>query len=162
MNPGELLSHLGQAKIESILEELNSGQMKSVLRTAGKSVKVPSGCVLQKARRKIWSRRIEEGLQSDDGQVASELLYQWLLHHRRSMLVDYLNALGVEHVRGETEDSFTKTLPRERLVGEALKLMERHDAQEVACYVLFLDHHQESDVFAGSQEIMEALRGSGS
>lgn len=159
MKPGQIVSHLSEAKLLSVLDELNSGQMKSVLREAGLSVKVPPGCVLPKARRKVWSRRILEGLQTRTEETAGELLYQWLLNHRRSMLMDFLDALEIKHVRGETEDSFTKTIPQERLVSEALKLMQKHDPQEVAVYVLYLDHHQESDSFSGQEEILGPLRG---
>ena len=159
MKPGQIVSHFSEDKISSVLGELNSGQMKSVLREAGLSVKVPPGCVLPKARRKLWSGRILEGLRTRTEETAGELLYQWLLNHRRSMLMDFLDALEIKHVRGETEDSFTKTVPQERLVSEALKLMKKHDPQEVAAYVLYLDHHQESDSFSGQEEILAALGG---
>jgi hypothetical protein len=157
MTPAEIVSRLPREKIEEILSELNSGQYKAVLRAGGLSTKVPSACVLQKARRRIWSKRIREGLGSGREALASELLYQWLLFHRRQMLMDYLDGLGVSHVRGETEETFTKTVPPGKLTERAFELMKEHDARDVAIYVLFLDHHQESDVFAEQDRILQAL-----
>lgn len=157
MSPEQIVSSLPKEKIESMIQDLNSGQFKSVLRAGGLQTKVPSACVLQKARRRIWSRRILEGLEEKTLGIAGELIYQWLLNHRRQMLVDYLNGLNIKHVRGETEETFTKTIPEEKLIKEALQLMERYDPQDVAIYTLFLDHHQESTVYSTNIKITGAI-----
>ena len=162
MSPETILNQLSEEKITSIFGELNSGQLKSVLRAGGLKTKVPSACVLQKARRRIWSRRIKEGLEDNKEGLADELIYQWLLHHRRPMLMDYLDSLGIKHIRGETEESFTKTVPENKLLDEAQQLMERHDPQDVAIYTLFLDHHQGSEVFETNPLVLGALSGKGS
>lgn len=158
MSPDTILSTLDQAKLESMIQDFNSGQFKAVLRAGGLQTKVPSACVLQKARRRIWSRRILDGIKENRQGIAGELIYQWLLNHRRQMLVDYLNALGVKHVRGETEETFTKTIPEENLINEAVKLMERYEPRDVAIYTLFLDYHQESGVYTGNPRIGSALK----
>lgn len=157
MDPTAILSRLSKEKIEAIIGELNSGQLKAVLRRSELGVKVPPGCVLQKARRKIWASRILEELDEKNDEVSGELFYQWLLNHRRPLLMSYLDALKVKHVRGETEESFTKTIPRERLISEAIFLMDRYDPQDVAIYTLFLDHHQQSDHFSSAERILAAL-----
>ena len=157
MQPYEIVSHFSEKKLAEIFSELNSGQFKAVLRDGGLSTKVPPSCVLQKARKRIWTKRIKDGLAAEKQELASALLYHWLLFHRRKMLIDYLDGLEVKHMRGETEETFTKTVPQDRLLAEAEKLMARYDAQDVAAYVLFLDYHQDSDVFATATFVHEAL-----
>jgi hypothetical protein len=158
MRPYEIVSNFSEHKLAEILAQLNSGQFKSVLRDGGLSTKVPPSCVLQKARKRIWTKRIKDGLAAENEALASALLYHWLLFHRRQMLIDYLDKLGVKHVRGETEETFTKTVPQDRLLAEAKNLTAKYDAQDVAAYVLFLDYHQDSEVFTRESFISAALQ----
>lgn len=157
MRPIDICSRLGAARITSICEQLNSNQLKTTLRKANLNTKVPSRVVSQKARRKLWAGRVVASLEKDNEDVADNLLYEWLLHHRRKMLIEYLDSIGVKHQGGETEETFTKTVPVEQLLTAARNLAAMHPSDEVAAYVLYLDHHQESDVFTSTPDIVALL-----
>ncbi len=161
MHPTDICRKLGPDKINAICQELNSNQLKSTLRRGGLHTKVPSRMVSQRARRKLWSERVGKSLKQEppNDEVAEHLLYEWLLHHRRKLLMAYLDRVGVKHQGGETDETFTKTVPPETLREAALALATEHDPVDVATYVLFLDHHQESDVFSGDQDILAMLEG---
>jgi len=157
MRPIDICTRLGAERITTICEQLNSNQLKTTLRQANLNTKVPSRVVSQKARRKIWAGRVVASLENDNEEVADHLLYEWLLHHRRKMLIEYLDSIGVKHQGGETEETFTKTVPVEQLLTAARNLAAMHPADEVAAYVLYLDHHQESDVFSTAPDIVALL-----
>lgn len=154
MNPLEICKRLGPKRIDGIIGELNSNQLKTTLRHGDLTVKVPSRIVSQKARRRLWGERIQAAMANENELIADSLLYEWLLYHRRPMLMEYLDAIGVKHQGGETEETFTKTVPAETLVKAAEELARRRDAAEVAAYVLYLDHHQESNVFSAVESIL--------
>jgi hypothetical protein len=157
MRPIDICSRLGPERIAAICQELNSGQLKSTLKKGNLNTKVPSRVVSQRAKRKIWAERVLRSLEQENEQVADSLLYEWLLHHRRPMLIEYLDAIGVKHQGGETEETFTKTVPPETLRAKALALAEKRSPEEVAAYVLYLDHHQESRVFTDDPAIVRLL-----
>ncbi len=158
MQPLEILRRVPEEKLDAILSELNSGQIKRVLKTADLSTRVPASAVSPSARRRALARRVRDGIAKDRDDLASELLYQWLLNHRRQMLVDYLEAIEVKHVNGETEETFTKTVPEDKLIGAALGLRGSYEPMDVAIYVLYLDHHQEADVYSHDDRILGMLR----
>jgi len=158
MRPIDICARLGEARITTICEQLNSNQLKTTLRKGNLNIKVPSRMVSQKARRRVWAGRVVTSLAKDNEEVADNLLYEWLLHHRRKMLIEYLDAIGVTHQGGETEETFTKTIPVDQLLSAARNLAAMHPAHEVAAYVLYLDHHQESDVYTSAPDIVALLR----
>lgn len=162
MHPLEICRRLGSERITRICDELNSNQLKATLRKGGINPKATARVVSQKAKRKLWSDRVHRSLDQENGDLAESLLYEWLLNHRRAMLVEYLDAVGVKHKGGETEDSFTKTVPAETLRAEALRIARARDPMEVAAYVLFLDHHQESDVYSSNGAILKLMSGGSS
>ncbi|MDY0000727.1 MAG: hypothetical protein RBU30_05490 [Polyangia bacterium] len=157
MHPLQICKKLGQDRILSICEELNSNQLKTTLRKGGLNPKSSARVVSQKAKRKLWSDRVQKGLDQDNAELAESLLYEWLLYHRRPMLVEYLDRVGVKHQGGETEDTFTKTVPAEVLREGALAIARTRDPVEVAAYLLFLDFHQESDVYGSDPAILALL-----
>ena len=157
MRPIEICRGLGTERILSIAEELNSAQLKATLHKGAVSTKVASSVVSQKARRRIFTERLQSGLTADNNGVADSLLYEWLLHHRRPMLVDYLDRIGVRHQAGETEESFTRTVPPETLRTAARELARKWPPAEAAAYVLYLDHHQDSHVYGDDQDIVKWL-----
>lgn len=157
MHPLHICKKLGQDRILAICDELNSNQLKATLRKGGLNPKPTGRVVSQKAKRKFWSDRVQKGLELDNGDLAESLLYEWLLYHRRPMLVEYLDRVGVKHQGGETEDTFTKTVPVDILREAALTIARTRDPKEVAAYVLFLDHHQESDVYGSDPAILALL-----
>lgn len=162
MHPLDICKKLGSDRILAICEELNSNQLKTTLRQGGINPKSSARVVSQKAKRKLWSDRVQKGLEQENAELAESLLYEWLLYHRRPMLVEYLNHVGVKNQGGETEETFTKTVPAETLRAGALHIARTRDPVEVAAYVLFLDHHQESDVFSTDPAILGLLESKGS
>jgi hypothetical protein len=157
MRPIDICQRLGADRITAICEELNSNQLKTTLRKGALNIKVPSRVVSQRARRKLWAGRVVASLEKDNEEVADSLLYEWLLNHRRKMLITYLDAIGVKHQGGETEETFTRTVPPEDLLQAARDLVATHPPFEVAAYVLYLDHHQESDVYTSAPDIVALL-----
>jgi hypothetical protein len=157
MRPIEICRGLGNERILSLAEELNSAQLKATLHKGDVSTKVQSSVVSQKAKRRIFTERLVHALAADNNGLADSLLYEWLLHHRRPMLVDYLGRIGVKHQAGETEESFTRTVPPETLRTAARELAKKWPPAEAAAYVLYLDHHQESHVFSEDPEIVRWL-----
>lgn len=157
MRPLDICTRLGAERITDICQQLNSNQLKTTLRKGGLNTKVPSRVVSQKARRKLWAGRVVTSLEKHNEEVADSLLYEWLLNHRRKMLIEYLDAIGVKHQGGETEETFTKTVPPEQLLAEARNLAAVHPSDEVAAYMLYLDHHQESDVYTSAPDMVAML-----
>lgn len=157
MHPLQICKKLGNSRILAICDELNSNQLKTTLRKGGINPKSSARVVSQKAKRKLWSERVQKGVEQENAELAQSLLYEWLLYHRRPLLVEYLDRVGVKHQGGETEDTFTKTVPAPLLREAALAIARTRDPKEVAAYVLFLDHHQESDVFGSDPAILALL-----
>ncbi|MBN2722715.1 MAG: hypothetical protein JXR95_01455 [Deltaproteobacteria bacterium] len=157
MDPTKIISKIGDNKIVSIVDELNSGQFKRVLLKGDVSTRIPISVVSLKARTRIWKERLLEALNTKNFPLSETLLYEWLLNRRRQLLSDYLDKLNVKHKRGETDETFLKTVPEETLRAKARELAKVHSLQDVAIYVHFLDYHQECDVFEGDEYFVNAL-----
>jgi hypothetical protein len=158
MKPSSIVSAIGSIKIEAIVDELNSGQFKRVLLSGNVSTRIPMSVISLKARSRIWKDRLLEALGTSNEAIASHLFYEWLLNRRRAMLSDYLDLLGVKHRRGETDETFLKTLPEDILRNKAKELEEKHAPQDVGIYVHYLDYHQKSEVFEKEGHFMEVLK----
>lgn len=150
MKPEEIcLEVLGKDKIDTIINELSSPQIKAVLKEGGLRAKVPGSYVSRAKRLKVWSQRIHKGLAEENTDLASELLQQWLLYHRRHMLVALLDRLEIKHQQGETDESFLVTCPREKILEASGWLLEAegHDHQEVRAYLLYIAFQQRTQVY---------------
>jgi hypothetical protein len=150
MKPSEICKQvLGNEKLVAVLGELSSPQIKAVLKEGEIKVKLPGGYVSQQKRRKIWTDRICAAVDQNDDTVAGELLQQWLLHHRRAMLIELLDRLEVKHRQGETDESFLIAASAERAREAASWLVSRHDRVEAVAYLRYIAHQQRSTVFDG-------------
>ena len=150
MKPTEIChAVLGAEGLSGIIGELSSPQIKAVLKEGGLKAKLPAGIVSQARRREIWSSRILGAIEGDNQSVAGELLQQWLLNHHRGLLIAYLDALGVKHRDGETDESFLLSRPERRLREAALALLASHDRTIAAAYLLYIAHQQRASVFEG-------------
>ena len=138
---------LGPERLALLLGALSTPQVKKVLKGGGLKSKSSSGIVSQKRRRKLWSEKIQKAIEQGSDETAGEVLQQWLLHHQRSMLIDYLNHLGVKHQMGETETSFLLSTPAPMVREAAGKLFETYDRHHVAAYLSYIAHQQHSSVF---------------
>lgn len=150
MKPAEICSNvLGPEKLSQLLEELSSPQMKAVLKEAGLRAKVQGAVVSQAKRRKIWHARVLGALAEENDAAAAELLQQWLLNHRRAMLVALLDGLEVKHNAGETDESFLLSRSQEKIREQARALLGQFDAVEAAAYLHYIAYQQRSNAFDG-------------
>jgi hypothetical protein len=148
MKPSEIcLTILKKEKLLSIVEELTNPQVKTVLKEGDVKVKLPSGYVTQQKRRELWSSKIIASVEQGNELAAAELLQQFLLNHRRQVLIDYLDRLEVKHRQGETDESFLVSRPKERLREAAAWLLEHHDRAETTAYLLYVAYQQRSTAF---------------
>jgi len=159
MQPADIcLSYLGGERIAQILEDFSSPRVKAVLKEGGIKVKLPSGVITQKKKRQMWQSRILSAIEKGSDEAASEFLQQWLLNHERPLLMDYLDALGVKHRAGETDDSFLFSIPAETLREAAGGLFERFPNDTVAAYLVYIAHQQQATVFDDWTPLQRALR----
>jgi hypothetical protein len=150
MKPAQICKQvLGPKKLLDVLGELSTPQVKAVLKEGGVKVKLPGGYVSQQKRRTLWTDKISAAIDTDNDDAASELLQQWLLHHRRQMLMDLLDRLGVKHRQGETDESFLLSGSTEKLREAASWLLGQHDRVEAVAYLRYIAFQQRSPVFDG-------------
>lgn len=130
-----------------ILEKLSSAQIKTVLKQGDIKIKNPQGFVTQKKKREIWFSKILGALEQHNTQVAEELLQQWFLNHRRTMLIEYLDSLSVKHSNGETDDNFLITRDGETVKKHAKELLAKFDRSDVVGYLHYVAYQQKATVF---------------
>lgn len=153
MKPSAICSTiLGTDKLNAILDEFSSPQIKATLKGGRVRAKLPGGYVSRLKRRRIWGDRVLSALADDNDDLASELLQQWLLNHRRPMLIDLLDRLEVEHRQGETDESFLVAQPKDKVLEAAAWLLEQYDQAETLAYLHYVAHQQHSDLIDEWQE----------
>jgi hypothetical protein len=154
MKPEDICNNvLGNDKLDDIINELSSPQIKAILKEGGMRAKVPGSYVSRSKRLKIWSQRIHKGLAEDNEDLASELLQQWLLYHRRYLLIALLDRLEIKHQQGETDESFLVTCPREKILEAAGWLLETQDRLETRAYLIYIAYQQRTQVFEDWSEL---------
>ncbi len=149
MKPTDICkSFLGAERIDAILEELSSPQIKAVLKEGDIKLKSTAGYVSQQKRREQSAAKIRSGIETGNQPLAAELLQQWLLNHRRSMLIAYLDRLEVKHRQGETDESFLIARPAEKVREAAAWLLEHEPSRrEAQAYLHYIAHQQRANVF---------------
>ncbi len=158
MKPVEICKNIiGAQKLTSILEELSSPQIKAILKEGNIKVKLPGGYVSQNKRRILWLEKITTSIEIENQEAAAELLQQWLLNHRRQILMDYLDRLKVKHRHGETDESFLVVKSKEKVQEAALWLLGKHDPVETAAYLYYVAFQQRAKAFDGWDGIQETL-----
>jgi hypothetical protein len=154
MKPDEICTTiLGKTRIESILQELSTQQVKAILSEGDVKVKLPAGYVSQQKRRQAWSTKIVASIEGGNQTLAAELLQQWLLNRRRKMLIDFLDHLEVKHRHGETDESFLVSRSSDRVRADAAWLLTQHDSAEAMAYLAYIAYQQRSTVFDGWEGI---------
>jgi hypothetical protein len=150
MRPTEICrTLLSPEKLAAILEKLTTPQVKAVLKEGDVKVKLPGGYVSQQKRRELWSSKILAGLEQGNDILAAELLQQWLLNHRRAMLVAFLDRLEVKHRHGETDESFLISRPAEKVREASSWLLTQEDRSEALAYLAYIAYQQRSTVLDG-------------
>ena len=157
MKPLQICQTLGKAHVDAYYGELSGKEIRALLLAGGASVNVPATAYTQAARRGHWRKRFDAEVAAGKEAVALAFLLEWLLRHHRSMLVDYLDFLGVKHTMGETDEDFCATREPEKLHEGAEKLFEKYPRHEVATYLLLVGHMQETAVFDQMVDVLVAL-----
>jgi len=155
MKPAQICTGLKQDNLNQIIGELSSPQIKAVLKEGGVKVKLPGGYVSNQKRRKVWTERICNAIEGGNDEVAGEMIQQWLLHHRRQMLIDLLDRLEVKHKHGETDESFLVTKSPDTIKAAAGWLLGNYDHAETTVYLRYIAFQQRSTVFDGWEELSQ-------
>jgi hypothetical protein len=152
MNPVDICRSMGEAKTRSIFLELTTEGMKKVMREAKLPTARLASHTTTRKRNEDWAQRVWRSLverpEAAATPTAATLLFEWLSRARRPMLAELLTGLEVQHDHGLTDADFMQASAPEKLREVGKKLLENHDRQEVAAYLLFLDASNKSDVFA--------------
>ncbi len=157
MKPIDICHHLGQDRVDSYYGELSGKEIRAVLKAGGSHAAVPNTAYTQDARRKAWRKRFDAEFSEGNDKLALALLIEWLMRHRRKMLVEYLDFLKVSHKQGETDEDFCETRSPEQLRDGIKVLLGHHPPHEVATYLLLVGHLQDTPVFDQTHEVLQAL-----
>lgn len=157
MKPIEICRNLGQEQVDAYYKLLSGKEVRAVLKAGGSHSNTPSTAFTRAARLKAWRKRFDAEFNGGNEQLALAFLIEWLMRHRREMLVDYLDFLEVKHTQGETDEDFCETRPPEKLREGAEMLMGKYPKHEVASYLLLVGHLQETPVFDQTPSILEGL-----
>jgi hypothetical protein len=150
MRPADICKDiLGKEKLDTVLDEMSSPQIKAALKEGNLKVKLPGGYVSQSKRRTLWKSKINAAIEQDNHELAAEVLQQWLLNHRRMMLIGFLDRLGVKHRDGETDDSFLISNSAEKVREAARWLLGQHERVETTAYLHYIAYQQKTQVFDG-------------
>ena len=144
MKPIQICQNLGQGHIDAYYDELSGKEVRAVLKAGGCSVNVPETAYTQAARRRAWRKRFDAEFNGGNDQLALALLLEWLMRHHRSMLVDYLDFLGVKHRQGETDEDFCATRDEAKLREGVAELLKKYPPAHVATYLLLVGHLYEN------------------
>jgi len=87
--------------------------------------------------------------------VAARLLVAYHLAHQRSMMVSFLDALGIAHEDGLINDEEMEAPPPERLEHAAKTLGAAYPAEDVALYLSTL-MWQDPDTWGGLEKVPES------
>ena len=74
--------------------------------------------------------------------AAATLLRYWLMKHKKDMLIDFLDALGIAHKEGAVDD-LPKTMADDKLKAAVDKLLSKYPPEEVAVYLNAFDSMNE-------------------
>ena len=157
MKPIQICQNLGQGHIDAYYDELSGKEVRAVLKAGGCNVNVPATAYTQAARRRAWRKRFDAEFTGGNDQLALALLLEWLMRHHRTMLVDYLDFLGVKHRQGETDEDFCATRDEAKLREGVAELLKKYPAAHVATYLLLVGHLQETPVYDQTPEVLTSL-----
>jgi len=150
MNPAVICTTFFDAtRLTTLIGELSVPQLKAVLKSGGIKIKSSATVISPSRRRAQWGQQAAQAIGAGNDELAAELLQQFLLQHRRQLLIDYLDALGVKHNAGETDQGFLSSASAERARECAALLLARHDPAETAAYLSYIAFQQQSTVFEG-------------
>lgn len=157
VKPIEICQHLGAQHVDAFYQELSGKEVRAVLKAGGSHAGVPATAYTRTARLTAWRKRFDTEFQNGNDQLALAFLIEWLMRHHRSMLMDYLDELGVTHRQGETDEDFCETKSPEELRAAIDKLLEKYPKHHVGVYLLLVGHLQESPIFDQTPKVLECV-----
>lgn len=150
MAPDEICRRLGEAWFKENFHGLSTAQMKEALAEA----KIPAvrqpGHTSTRKRNEDWAQRLWRVMPLPSNKVGGGMLYLWLSRTKGKMMGAFLDALGVKHTDGLTDEDFWKNVGDEQVLAAAKQLIEggAFDKREAAAYLLFLDAQHQTDRLA--------------
>lgn len=88
-------------------------------------------------------------------EIGEQLLQVWLLKSRQEMLVQFLDALGIEHDEDGSVEDLPDNLDGDKLAGAVDALLAEFPAPEVTIY-LHMFQHQTDDGWPALAEILDS------
>lgn len=88
-------------------------------------------------------------------EIGEQLLQVWLLKSRQEMLVQFLDALGIEHDEDGSVEDLPDNLDGDKLAGAVDALLAKFPAPEVIIY-LHMFQHQTDDGWPALAEILDS------
>lgn len=139
MNSSEICKQVGERTWKQWMNELPSGVLKKLLMESKLSTTRSLAHLSTQHRNEDWIQRLWNNIHNPH--VAMATLYTWLGTCRRPMLTAFLDALGVPHKEGLTEEDFWNSQNDSALQQAAQQLIQEHiqNPVEVATYLLFLE-----------------------
>ncbi len=157
VKPLDICKHLGPERVDGYYGELSGKEVRAVLKAGGVGSNVPETAFTRAARLKAWRKRFDTEFVAGNEQLALALLIEWLMRHHRTMLVDFLDFLGVSHKQGETDEDFCETNSPEKLREGVDVLLAKYPPHHVATYLLLLGHLQETPVFDQTPKVLASI-----
>ncbi|MCU0770877.1 MAG: lysine N(6)-hydroxylase/L-ornithine N(5)-oxygenase family protein [Verrucomicrobia bacterium] len=133
----EIIAFMTPALATEILTWAYEGEKplyKATLAAVAEARKVRAVFLERQPRSQRHAGMIEMLAKSRMEAAASTLLRTWLLKGRKSLLVDFLDALGVEHEDGVVDD-LPPSMDEARLKEAVDKVLQKHPHEVVAVYL---------------------------
>ena len=135
----ETIQSMGEEAFIRRMEGLSSAERREIFQQLHVPPAGPSASVRRRNLRRIqaaWVRLAESG----DQEAAEAFTRHWLAREAMPMIVEFLDAMGVDHHDGflEEEDALRKLSPA--ATSTALRgLTARYDADDVQLYAALMD-----------------------
>ncbi len=158
MKPSQLISSIGQDKLEAMLAELPRRAQRAAVKEAGSRKK--KGLMVNPAKRKQEEMAaLKQAVLAGGEDAADALIYGWLTSKRWPMLADFLDQFHVRHRQGLTNEDldFLKNARPSQLKTAVEKLEAKYGKEDTAIYVHYLAHKNEVDLMQHLPELAKVF-----
>lgn len=138
MQSHELFQKIGEAKAREILmyfRENERNVYKTAIATLAERKRLRPVFVLQKSVPEQVAWLLKELSNKRSEAAAEQLLQVWLLQARQSMLIQFLDGLGIAHDGKGAVDDLPEELDREKFPSTLDTLLANFEPVEVAIYL---------------------------
>lgn len=133
----ELIGFMPPELAEQIIEFLYSSDKqtyKTALAAVAEAHRVRPVFFERKPRKERHAQMLETLTRPRMEETAATVLREWLLKAEKPMIVDFLNALGIEHQDGLVED-FPKEMDPDKIRQAVELLLQKYDRMKVIIYL---------------------------